>query len=102
MRKKIVAGNWKLNKTKEEAIDLVRQIVTKSAYLKKEECTVIIAPPYPFITLASEIAEGNKNVFIAAQDCSRFEEGGYTGEVSASMLASVGVKYIILGHSERR
>jgi triosephosphate isomerase (TIM) len=95
MRKKIVAGNWKMNTTLEEAINLLVDI---NNYLEDEK--VIICVPFTHIVTAMELA--NDNIIIGAQNVSEFEKGAYTGEISAEMLASIGVEYCIVGHSERR
>src|SRR5579871_6784599 len=103
MRKKIVAGNWKMNKTYSEAIPLIYEIKdllfksTKAANVIK-----IISPPFPYLHDFYENTKSIKNMGIAAQNCSYEEAGAYTGEVSAGMIKSVGATYVILGHSERR
>lgn len=99
MRKKIVAGNWKMNKTFSEGIDLLNQIVTKSNSVKNVK--LIIAPPYILTAEASKIAQ-NSQIDISGQNCADHNEGAFTGEVSAKMLESTGAKCVILGHSERR
>lgn len=98
-RKKIVAGNWKMNTSHESAIAIVESILQQSFTQDVEK---IIIPPYPFL---SDIHQQIKNVAgfkLAAQNCSEFAQGAYTGEVSASMLKSVGCEYVLVGHSERR
>lgn len=101
MRKKIVAGNWKMNKTRQEAKQLITDIISGLKNISQNKTEVIVATP--FISLVDAVELGNNNLIsICAQNCSSFESGAYTGEVSASMLASVGVKYVIIGHSERR
>jgi len=98
MRKKIVAGNWKMNNSFEEGLDLAFNLET--ALDEKEiNCTVVICTP--FIHLAS-IAEETISVGLGAQNCADKASGAYTGEVSAAMIASTGATYVILGHSERR
>lgn len=101
MRKKIVAGNWKMNKSFSEAEDLLVDLIEKldeSGPLKSE---VIICPPFLYLEMASDEAVEN-NFKVGAQNMSDKEYGAYTGEVSAPMLASMQVEYVILGHSERR
>lgn len=98
MRKKIVAGNWKMNTDLNQAIDLVQQI-RLSHYNKN--ALIIIIPPFPFLYSIVE-ATNNSVIQVGAQNCSASKNGAYTGEVSAEMLASVGVKYVVVGHSERR
>jgi triosephosphate isomerase len=103
MRKKIVAGNWKMNKTYSEAIPLlyeIKDLLFKST--KAESVVKIIAPPFPYIHDFYETTKGIKNLFVAAQNCASEESGAYTGEVSTAMIKSVGASYVIIGHSERR
>jgi triosephosphate isomerase len=99
MRKNIVAGNWKMNKTFPEGVELIQQIVNQSDVVKNVE--LIIAPPFILTAEASKIIKDSA-VKLGAQNCSNYKEGAYTGEISASMLKSVGTEYVILGHSERR
>jgi len=100
MRKKIVAGNWKMNKTFQDAEELVSTIADEldGADLA---CEVILCPPFPYLEMASDYAD-ESGLQIAAQNVSEHEEGAYTGEVSAAMLASIELGYCIVGHSERR
>ncbi|MGP8217276.1 MAG: triose-phosphate isomerase [Bacteroidia bacterium] len=103
MRKKIVAGNWKMNKTYSEAVPLLYEIKDLLWKSKKAESVIkIIAPPSLYIHDFYETTKGLKNIFIGAQNCAYEESGAYTGEVSAPMLKSVGASYVIIGHSERR
>lgn len=100
MRKKIVAGNWKMNTSVPEGVKLAKEIVG----LQKEvpgDVNLIIAPPFTHLHGVAQAIEGSV-VALSAQNCADKEKGAYTGEVSAKMLASVPVKYVILGHSERR
>ena len=100
MRKNIVAGNWKMNKTLQEGTAFIAEL--KQALAGKSlGCDVVIGAP--FIHLAT-IAEQAKDsvIGIAAENCADKAEGAYTGEVSAAMVASTGARYVILGHSERR
>lgn len=99
MREKIVAANWKMNKTLPEAIELV-QAITFGLTQNRVECTVVIAPP--FLYMERLVNETRGLVDIAAQNCCSRLKGAYTGEVSANMIVSVGAKYCIVGHSERR
>ncbi len=98
MRKNIVAGNWKMNKTLAEGLEFVNEL-NEALNGKDLKCDVIIGAP--FIHLAS-LSEKAKGFAIAAENCADKESGAYTGEVSAQMVASTGAKYVILGHSERR
>ncbi|MBU2553342.1 MAG: triose-phosphate isomerase [Bacteroidetes bacterium] len=100
MRKKIVAGNWKTNLTFEEAEELVGTLAEELDG-KKKKCEVILCPPSPYLEMASDYAD-ESGLHIAAQNVSEFDNGAYTGEVSASMLASMEIEYCIIGHSERR
>lgn len=99
MRKHIVAGNWKMNKTFSEGIDLINQIINKSESLQNVQ--LIIAPPFILTSEAAKLVM-NKNIDLAGQNCANHDEGAYTGEISARMLKSSGATYVILGHSERR
>jgi len=102
MRKKIVAGNWKMNKTFEEAQALVSEVVNMVNDEVNNQAQVVLCPSFPFLATVSKTIDGNANVHLGAQNCHQNESGAYTGEVSAGMLQSVGVEYVILGHSERR
>ena len=100
MRKNIVAGNWKMNKTLQEGLDLAKGL---DAALKGQslKCDVVIGTP--FIHLASVAAAiDTKKIAVSAQNCADKASGAYTGEVSAAMVKSTGAEYVILGHSERR
>lgn len=100
-RKKIVAGNWKMNQNLFEGKQLVNDILQKSSVLP-ENVEVIIAPPFTQLELAAAQIKDTPGFYLAAQNCHQEKAGAYTGEVSAYMLKSVGVEYVILGHSERR
>lgn len=101
MRKQIVAGNWKMNNDLAESKKLAKQVVKKIKKGKIKDTKVIIAPT--FVSLASAVKATKKSkVKVAAQNMHFEESGAFTGEVSAKMLKSVGVKTVILGHSERR
>ncbi|WP_187264479.1 triose-phosphate isomerase [Pontibacter beigongshangensis] len=102
MRKKIVAGNWKMNKTYEEALSLVSEIDNMLKDEVSGDVTVIVTPPFPFLHAVGKLTQGNDRLHLAAQNVSEHESGAYTGEVSAAMLRSVGVEYVLVGHSERR
>ena len=98
MRKNIVAGNWKMNNSLQEGLDLAKEL-QQVLNGKKVNCEVVICPP--FIHLAS-IAKEITSVGLGAQNCADKVSGAYTGEVSTSMIASTGAKFVIIGHSERR
>lgn len=101
MRKKIVAGNWKMNLNLQEGKDLVEGILKWLPTLDNQH-RVVIAPPYLHLSQTVAQIEGKAFVYAAAQNCHTETSGAYTGEVSASMLQHTGVSYVILGHSERR
>lgn len=100
MRKKIVAGNWKMNKTLSEGLELVssiREKVSASAF----SCELIISPSFTSLRSVTDALAGTR-IKTAAQNCAAEESGAFTGEVSAAMIRSCGAEYVILGHSERR
>ena len=101
MRKKIVAANWKMNLTLTEGAELVNDIFNGLPVLK-EDRAVVIAPPYLHLTQTAAQLAGMTNVHLGAQNCHSEASGAYTGEVSAGMLKSAEVHYVIIGHSERR
>ena len=100
MRKKIVAGNWKMNLNLQEGVALAKELNTMLA-ADKPNCDVVICTP--FIHLATVAGELDANVIgLGAENCADKVSGAYTGEVSAAMVKSTGAQYVILGHSERR
>ncbi|NNF02044.1 MAG: triose-phosphate isomerase [Bacteroidia bacterium] len=100
MRRKIVAGNWKMNKTQPEFKLLVEQLLKLSNDAIRTD--IIIAPPYLYLEQLVDLVSKTSGVYACAQNCSTEKAGAFTGEVSAEMIASVGVEYVIIGHSERR
>ncbi len=98
-RRKIVAGNWKMNKNFEEGRDLVISIIDK---LGSTDALAIVCPPFIHLNYFSTLLHDIANLKLGAQNCHFESSGAYTGEVSAPMLKSVGVEFVILGHSERR
>jgi triosephosphate isomerase len=102
MRKKIVAGNWKMNKTLEEANVLASEVMSMVEAEVKGDVGVIFCVPFPYLLPIKNLLGKNTRISVAAQNCSEHESGAYTGEVSAPMLKSLGIQYVILGHSERR
>ncbi len=100
MRKNIVAGNWKMNKTLEEGLTLAKEVneSLKGADLK---CDVILGTPFIHLASVVGVVDADK-IAVSAQNCADKEAGAYTGEVSAAMVKSTGASYVILGHSERR
>ncbi|MGN0564961.1 MAG: triose-phosphate isomerase [Candidatus Heritagella sp.] len=97
-RKAVIAGNWKMNKTPAEAKVLLEGIMP---LVKDADCDVIACVPYVDLQTALETTAGS-NVQIGAENCHWAESGAFTGEISANMLTSMGVKTVIIGHSERR
>jgi len=98
MRKPIIAGNWKMNKTRAEAIELVEAL---KPLVKDAECDVVVCVPFTDIYAVAEAVKGT-NIHLGAQNVHFAEKGAYTGEISADMLLEAGVEYVIIGHSERR
>ena len=101
MRKKIVAGNWKMNLNLHEGEVLVSEILDALPELNENQ-KVVIAPPFLHITRILEQTNGIDSVSVAAQNAHHEKSGAYTGEISPVMLKDVGVEYVIIGHSERR
>ena len=100
MRKKIVAGNWKMNTLPAEGVELAKGVVAG----RGEVCSCvnfIVCPPFTHLAMVAETLKGS-DVELGAQNCAAEAKGAYTGEVAASMIAALGCKYVILGHSERR
>ena len=102
MRKKIVAGNWKLNKTFSEGVDLAKEVSELAKNEINSDVLLVLCTPYIHLQEVSELVSEYKNISAGAQNCSSKASGAFTGEVSVDMLKSVLVEYVILGHSERR
>lgn len=100
MRKKIIAGNWKMNNDLQQSISLIEELKSKLQN-KTLNCEVIICPPFTSLTEAKKLIEGSV-IKLGAQNMYYEDSGAFTGEISAAMLKSVGCEYVILGHSERR
>ena len=98
LRKAIIAGNWKMNKTPAEAKELLNAV---APLVKDADCEVIACVPFVDLQTALEVTEGT-NIKIGAENCHWAESGAFTGEISAKMLSSMGVEHVVLGHSERR
>lgn len=98
LRKVVIAGNWKMNKTPAEAKELIAAIVP---LVKDADCDVVACTPFVDLASAQEAAAGT-NIQIGAENCHWEKSGAYTGEISAEMLSSMGVNIVIIGHSERR
>jgi len=101
MRKKIVAGNWKMNLNKAESLELVSEISNALGQLPSD-MQVVVSPPYINIPYVMDAKTRNSQIIVAAQNMHQAEDGAYTGEISAEMLKGAGVNTVILGHSERR
>ncbi len=99
MRKPVIAGNWKLYKTNQEAADLVARLIPDV----KKNCTVeiVVAPVFTALTTVKAVISGS-NIMLSGQDCFWEEEGAFTGEVSPKLLVDAGCSHVIIGHSERR
>ena len=98
LRKAVIAGNWKMNKTPSEAKELIAAI---APLVKDAGCEVVACTPFVDLSAAQEAAQGT-NIQIGAENCHWEVSGAYTGEISAQMLTSMGVNIVIIGHSERR
>ena len=99
MRKNIVVGNWKMNLQRQESLDLVEKVISM---LENNDVEVVLAPSYTYLYKVNKMCADLSFVQTASQDISKNKNGAFTGEVSAEMIHSLGVKYTILGHSERR
>ncbi len=102
MRRKIIAGNWKMNKNATEASALAQELAVQIRMAPHEKLDTIIAPAFPFLLQCARNVNGVPGLSVAAQNCHWATNGAYTGEVSAAMIATTGAKYVIIGHSERR
>ena len=98
MRRKIIAGNWKMNKTPSETVKLINEL---KPLVKNDDVDVVFCVPAISLTTAIEAAKGS-NIEIGAENMFYEESGAYTGEIAPNMLTDIGVKYVIIGHSERR
>ena len=97
-RKAIIAGNWKMNKTATEAVELIDALIPA---VKDADCEVVICTPFTTLATAVEKTKGT-NIHVGAENVHFAKSGAYTGEISADMLVELGVEYVITGHSERR
>jgi triosephosphate isomerase len=102
MRKKIIAGNWKMNLSLEEGQKLTSEIVNMYKDENIKDVIAVLNPPFPHIYPIKKLIGDAPGIALGAQNCSDKDSGAFTGEVSAKILASFGVEYVILGHSERR
>jgi triosephosphate isomerase len=101
MRKQIAAANWKMNLSLLQAEELINALLQTEHNLGVDQYA-IFAVPFPYLLTVKHKLDGKQNVFVAAQNCSANKNGAFTGEVSAEMLQSIGLKYVVIGHSERR
>lgn len=101
MRKKIVAGNWKMNKTLAQALALASEIQSKLEG-KIPQSTVILCPPALYLAKLQDLLPADSGISLGAQNSAAYSMGAYTGEIAAEMLATMEIPYVILGHSERR
>lgn len=102
MPKQIVAGNWKMNKSLADAIELAESIANGLTELEHYADSIILAPPYHALAAVSSICEDHSILKTGAQNCHQLDSGAYTGEISSTMITSCGAEFVILGHSERR
>lgn len=101
MRQQIAAANWKMNLTYAQAEDLLNNLLQAPHTLQPHQ-SVVLSVPFPYLSLAKSKIAGKTNFFVAAQNCYTKKSGAYTGETSAEMLHSMGIEFVIIGHSERR
>nr|WP_262907916.1 triose-phosphate isomerase [Ferruginibacter lapsinanis] len=101
MRKQIAAANWKMNLTLAQGEALLNDLFAIPTELGENQ-EAVLGIPFPYLTTVKDKLSGKQNIYIAAQNCYSKRSGAYTGEVSVEMLQSIGVDYVILGHSERR
>jgi triosephosphate isomerase len=101
-RRRIVAGNWKMNKDFESGLSLAAEIIPMVVDELQHEVETIIIPPFIHLHAIASLAAPHKHIAVGGQDCSRHTPGAYTGEVAAEMLKSAGADYVLVGHSERR
>ena len=102
IRKKIVAGNWKMNNNLEEGKALVSEVINMADSEVPGDVLLILCPPATHLSVVVQMVGSKEHVAVAAQNISEHKSGAYTGEISGAMIKSVGAKYVILGHSERR
>ena len=98
LRKAVIAGNWKMNKTRPEAKALIEELIPRAA---EASCEVVICVPFTNLETAVSLTEGT-NIKVGAENVHFEKSGAFTGEISADMLTELGVEYVIIGHSERR
>ena len=104
MPKNIVVGNWKMNTTLMEGVELFKELIKKNRSKKSNNRAdlIIVAPPFTHLASFGELNDNADIIYLAAQNCASETSGAYTGEISAAMVKSAGADYVIIGHSERR
>ena len=102
MRKKIAAGNWKMNTTLPEGQQLASEVVNMAKDEVSSEVQIILIPPFPFLGAVKSLIGEQANIALGAQNCHEEAKGAYTGEVSLAMIGSIGASHVVIGHSERR
>lgn len=102
MRPKIVAANWKMNKTFDEGLQLARAVISQLKRYPIQDVQIILIPPFTHLEAISRLLPTHGNLYIGAQNCHEKAAGAFTGEIAAAMLWSVGARFVIIGHSERR
>jgi triosephosphate isomerase (TIM) len=101
MRKQIAAANWKMNLSYQQGEQLLADILKENIALQPHQ-QVVFAVPFPYLTMANAAVADKQNYHVAAQNCSNKSAGAYTGETSVEMLYSIGIRHVVIGHSERR
>lgn len=105
MQTRIIAGNWKMHKTLEQGLQLVKVLIDQLQENAMQEANIILFPPFTHLEAINQLisaAKASNLIHLGAQNCHHQQEGAFTGEVSAAMLRSVGARYVLVGHSERR
>lgn len=101
MRTQIAAANWKMNLTLQQADTLLNELMSET-YNLSDNRIMVLGVPFPYLLTTKDKIKNNPYIYVAAQNCSNKKSGAYTGETSVEMLKSIGVEYVIIGHSERR
>lgn len=102
MRKKIAAGNWKMNTSLQDGQQLASEVINMAKDEVKGEVQIVLIPPFPFLGAVKALVGTASNIALGAQNCHEEASGAYTGEVSIDMINSIGATHIVIGHSERR
>ena len=102
MRRKLAAGNWKMNTTVEEGKWLASEIINMFNDEVNNGCELILFPPFLGVSSVVSLSKHDEKIGVGVQNCHQAAAGAYTGEISTKMIAAIGVKYVLLGHSERR